>query len=1095
MNTTPGSLGTGPSHEQQATTSGDEGASGDQAHAAASAASSALAPAAGLVVAGTALAYLVLAALTLALTESPNLVCPVYPAAGLALALALVYGGPALAGVCLGAALLGVLAAVQGVLPAGVSALQWSAVSLGATLQAWVGRELLRRWVAAPLTLNTPRAILHAGLWGGLLASTVSATVAVSALWSAGHLMPAAAFNIWWAWWLADATGVLLFAPVVLSFLGQPAADWRPRRRSVAVPLLLALLLLGASSLSFERLQAQRAMATFERDAVRLGHAAEARLLNPVLALRALHSAVLTNHNPDTTRLQQATAWWLAQPYPVQAMGVTRLVPKPEASAPEEGNAEPLAPAQQAAGNPDPQRPLTELDRLVVQQVQPLPENQSLLGLDLLAVPATRAAVQITRATGQPAASTGSGLRSSDVDDTAVVLHLALYNGQPRSSTERLQPFNGTVFLTLNAQRVLQGLQEPDLQHLDWCLLDTAGVTPGRRLAGPPGCESLPFAVAGPYQQERRLMLADRAVTLRITSRADRLPSALSRSRWVVPVVGLLSASLLGALLLTITGQSRRTAQAVLDRTAQLRQEMSERAQAQQALHTSEERMRAIVDNLPLGIALVDQQGRLLECNPRLCGMLGRSTEHLRGATVVSCFAPGEEPRIRALRSSLISRHGTVDSVESLKLRAANGRLTDVRVVASALYDSNHRLSLMVAVVEDMTAHHQLLESELALNRAEAASRAKSEFVSRMSHELRTPLNAMIGFAQLLGLNSQPALAPRQLEWTQQIQRAGWHLLAMINDTLDLARIESGATRLNLEAVQLAPLLDACRDWVLQAATQRSVHLKLVLAPDVPAALADSTRLKQVLTNLLSNAVKYNRESGEVEIRARGVAPRQVEITVTDTGLGMSAEQLASLFQPYNRLGRESSDVEGTGIGLVISRRLAELMGGTLKAHSVPGQGSVFTLNLPATDEPTPLLSMPELAGPARYQQRLVHYVEDNATNVEVMRGVLLQRKQITLQTSTLGLDGLSAIRHSRPDLILLDMQLPDISGLELLRHIKQDDQIASIPVIVVSADATPQNMERALTLGAKHYVTKPLDIAAFLDLVDQSLAGTGPLV
>ena len=169
-------------------------------------------------------------------------------------------------------------------------------------------------------------------------------------------------------------------------------------------------------------------------------------------------------------------------------------------------------------------------------------------------------------------------------------------------------------------------------------------------------------------------------------------------------------------------------------------------------------------------------------------------------------------------------------------------------------------------------------------------------------------------------------------------------------------------------------------------------------------------------------------------------------------------------------------------------------MGGTLQVRSEPGRGSVFTLTLPATDAPAPAQASAEQTGPTRYEQRLVHYVEDNTTNVEVMRGVLMQRSQITLQTSVLGLDGLSAIRHSRPDLILLDMQLPDISGLELLRHIKLDDQIASIPVIVVSADATPQNMERALTLGAKHYVTKPLDVAAFLALVDEAVAGAATM-
>jgi CheY-like chemotaxis protein len=213
-----------------------------------------------------------------------------------------------------------------------------------------------------------------------------------------------------------------------------------------------------------------------------------------------------------------------------------------------------------------------------------------------------------------------------------------------------------------------------------------------------------------------------------------------------------------------------------------------------------------------------------------------------------------------------------------------------------------------------------------------------------------------------------------------------------------------------------------------------------------------------------------------------------VELAVADTGLGMTGEQLGALFQPYNRLGREGSGIEGTGIGLVISRRLAELMGGTLTASSEAGRGSVFTLRLPAADAdeaPRPVYSD---TSPAPYQQRLVHYVEDNETNIEVMRGVLAQRAQIRLQTSQLGLDGLAAIRAEQPDLILLDMQLPDISGLELLRHLKQDDNVAHIPVVVVSADATTHAAAQALTAGAAHYVTKPLDLAQFLQIIDTLL-------
>jgi PAS domain S-box-containing protein len=1052
------------------------------------------------VVSGTAGAYLLTAAATLLLSgpagESQGIVCPVYPAAGLALAATLAFGWTAVAGVVLGSALLFALAAAFGLLPAGFPVAAWLAISAGAGLQGWFGSALLHRFVAAPLSLNTPRAVLTAGLLGGLLASLVNPTVAAMVL-RHGSTEPGALWGMWWSWWLADATGVLLFAPVVLSFIGKPAVDWRPRRRWVAVPLLLALALLVASTLAFERLQARHAMATFERDASRLAHAVEARLVAPVLALRALHGAVLAHGGTEAPGFEQATRWWLAQPYEWLAMGLARRVSLPELPLLEHaaaGSASAAAAAAKPFDRDGGAARAADQEVLVVSQVQPLPANQELLGLNLWSMPASRAAALAARASGQPAASAAFTWPDGGRQENAVVLYLALYDGQPGSEADRVRQFSGAVLLTLSAERALKGMQEAELSQLDWCLLDADESFASRRLAGPPGCERLPRQAASTLQLSRRLMLADRPVSLHVSRPADRLSAAPSRSRWLVPGLGLAASALLGALLLIMTGQSRRTEQAVLDRTIDLRREMAERAQAQEALKASEERLRAVVDNLPLGIALVDSDGLMLECNPRLCGMLGRSTEHLRGASVLSCFEADEEIRIRELRTRLIGHRGPVDSVESLKLRAANGRLTEVRVVASALYDAAGRMAFMVAVVEDMTAHHQLLESELALGRAQAGSRAKSEFVSRMSHELRTPLNAMIGFAQLLTLNNHPPLAPHQLEWTQQIQRAGWHLLAMINDTLDLARIESGATRLSLESLQLRPLLNACRDWVHQAAAQRAIQLHMAVQPDVSAALADSTRLKQVLTNLLSNAVKYNREGGSVDIQARNGIAGEVEISVTDTGLGMTSEQLAALFQPYNRLGRERSAIEGTGIGLVISRRLAELMGGTLQVRSEPGKGSVFTLRLPATDDPASDAAASEEPGPTRYQQRLVHYVEDNPTNVEVMRGVLMQRSQITMQTSVLGLDGLSAIRHSRPDLILLDMQLPDISGLELLRHIKLDDQIASIPVIVVSADATPQNMERALTLGAKHYVTKPLEIAAFLALVDEALAGTGSM-
>jgi len=311
----------------------------------------------------------------------------------------------------------------------------------------------------------------------------------------------------------------------------------------------------------------------------------------------------------------------------------------------------------------------------------------------------------------------------------------------------------------------------------------------------------------------------------------------------------------------------------------------------------------------------------------------------------------------------------------------------------------------------------------------------------------------------------------------------------MINDVLDLSRIESGNLRLSTETLQLESLLAATTTMIDGEARKRGILISDDLARDALLVQGDATRVKQILTNLMSNAVKYNTDNGRIHIASR-LADERVEIAVTDTGLGMTPAQLSELFQPFNRLGRERSAQEGTGIGLVISQRLAELMGGTLRARSVAGEGSSFILSLPAVIDPDTVRSdLDELTtGRAEYHQRVVHYVEDNETNVEVMRGVLGQRPQVLMDVSVTGLDGLAAIRARRPDVILLDMHLPDISGMELLRHLKSDRSTSVIPVVIVSADATAQQVDAALDAGAVRYLTKPVAVNELLATVDDLL-------
>jgi len=1058
------------------------------------------------VVAGTALAYALSGGLALFLAGPPAYASPLYPAAGLALVAVLVYGRAALWGVLLGALVIsGSLAALRDA-PGLASAALPVVISLGAVLQAVISAALVRRHVSQPLVLDAPRDMLRFALLGGVLGCMASASVATLALLALGNLPPAAASSIWLTWWLGDTLGVLIAAPLALVLVGRPREDWRPRGRTLAVPLLAALALLAAGLLELGRLDKERVRAAFERDADRLAAAAESRLAVPIHALQAQHSSALVRSPLDQSSLEQAAGWWLTQqPSSLLAMGYSERVSLErlaafEAAARDDGLAD-----YRVFDRDGGQARAADGEVVAVRRIAPVDGNRGALGVNALSIPAARAAILATRASGQPAVSQGFRLTQAVGDETGVVIYQALYSGSGGGSSggsgvgaladaaARSARFRGVIFVTVPTERALAGLATAAQSHMRWCLVDADSAAARRRLAGPVGCEAS-VAQPGALAAMRPLNLGGRALELRIA--AD--PGAMRAERegaWLLSLVGLAAVSLLGALLLTVTGHTRRTERAVHSGTADLRREIRERAAAEAALRESEERLRSILNHAPLGVMFLDPQGHVIDCNPRFAAMVGSTPAQMRGVAVSEHLHADELPRILGLRRALLEGAATC-VLEPLRLRNVTGEETMVRVSTSALRSPDGRLLRMVGVVEDITEHLRLLDSERALQRAEAANLAKSEFLSRMSHELRTPLNAMIGFAQLLGLERENGLAPQPREWAQQIQRAGWHLLEMINETLDLARIESGAVKLETAPLALAPLVATCRAMVATPAAQRGIRIEEKFGPEASAVLADPMRLRQVLTNLLSNAVKYNVDGGLVTLTTRRRSLRSdegqgdvIEIAVADTGLGMTAEQQAALFQPYNRLGRENSPIEGTGIGLVISRRLAELMNGTLHAESEAGRGSTFTLCLPAAAAHEPA-DVGVSAMPAPYHQRLVHYVEDNETNIEVMRGVLAQRAQIRLETSQLGLDGLAAIRAQQPDLILLDMQLPDISGLALLRHLKQDDSVAHIPVVVVSADATIPATEQALTSGAAHYVTKPVDVAQFLKIVDDILEG-----
>jgi len=882
---------------------------------------------------------------------SPNSMSMPHPAAGIALAAVLVFGRPALLGVLLGAT------ASQAAL---LAACGWagfdvcmaaSLTGLGALLQAWAGAVLIRRFVGQPLVLDTARDLLLAGVLGALVACTLGASLASLGLAAAGRLDTQAWWNGWMAWWLGDTMGVVVGAPVALTFIGRPREDWLPRRRTVAIPLIVALGLWAAAMHELQRLDTARLQARFERDADRLAASIQERLAVPLYALKALQSAARVKGTLDDDALRDASHWWLRQPLHLQAMGHTvRLtlaeIPSFEATARAQGL--PTFSIHDARGSSVRQ---TDGEVIVIRRIIELGSGQAqaLLGLNVLSLPGGRDPVLAARRTDDAAATAGFRLALPQRDDTGVVLNQALYDGNPATEAERQRDFRGTVFVTVNLTRSLSELALTAENYLRWCLLETDPAASRPQLAGSAGMDACDASTFRPEiaHVDRTLSLGGRQLLLRIATSYQAMPELHSESSWLRPVVGLSGLALLCALLLAVTGMTRRTQRAVEAGTAELRREMGERVLAEQSLKDSEARLRGIWDSVPLGVGFLDTRGFILECNPKMCEMTGRPLQSLRGHPVAEFLSAEDVERVLDRRRALMTGQ-QLATVPCLHVIQPDGDERQVRVRAAALRDSSGRVQRIVAVVEDIREEMRLLASERALDRAETASRAKSDFLSRMSHDLRTPLNAIIGFAQLLSLDSDSRLAPRQHDWAQQIQHAGWHLLEMIDETSDLAAIETGSVRLTIAPVDIATIVAACRAMVLGAAAQRGISLDERLASDLPAVLADAGRVKQVLTNLLSNAVKYNRENGSVTVAARRTDDAMVEIAVTDTGLGMTPEQLHALFQPYNRLGRESTDIKGTGIGLVISRHLTELMGGRLSVESRRGEGSTFTITLPA---------------------------------------------------------------------------------------------------------------------------------------------------
>jgi PAS domain S-box-containing protein len=550
--------------------------------------------------------------------------------------------------------------------------------------------------------------------------------------------------------------------------------------------------------------------------------------------------------------------------------------------------------------------------------------------------------------------------------------------------------------------------------------------------------------------------------------------------------------------------------------------DISSRKQVDEALYKAGALQRAIFNSANFSSIATDAGGVIRIFNVGAERMLGYAAIDVLNKITLADFSDPQEISERAQALSAELKTPIAPGFDALVCKASRGiediyELTCIRkdgsrfpalVSVTALRDAQNSIIGYLLICTDNTARKRVeteraridqalqdknVELERAKIAAERANLAKSEFLSSMSHELRTPLGAILGFAQLIE-SGTPLPTPSQNKSIAQILKAGWYLLELINEILDLAQIESGKLSLSMEPVALSEVICECEAMIEPQAKKRGIQLTFERFERPCFVQADRTRVKQVLINLLSNAIKYNKEYGSVSVTAVLIEPDSIRISVRDSGAGLSPEQIAQLFKPFTRLGQEENDTEGTGIGLVVSKRLIEWMGGKIGVESTLGEGSVFWIELDLIPEPQVLTPVAETGVPdplpvdGAAPLRTLLYVEDNPANLMLVEDLVARRPDMRLLSAADGYRGIRIARDAVPDVILMDINLPGINGLQALKILAEDPATAHIPVIALSANAMPRDIEKGLEAGFFKYLTKPIKVAEFMSTLDVAL-------
>ena len=1035
------------------------------------------------------------AKLALLLAIPPGYASAVGPAAGIALVGVLLFGPAVAPGIWLGSFLANLDPSSSTLLS--VSNAAAGAIAAGAALQALAARALIRGALGSSLALARESDVIRFLALGGPVACCLSATCGVAVL-AACRITPldAAAFS-WFTWWIGDTIGVLIFAPLLLCWFAPPADVWRARRLSLAVPLGVTFAVTIAAFAYASHWERERARAEFERQAADMSRAIEQHLASYVEGFRSIAALYAGSHEVQREEFCAFVSGLLAR-HP----GIRGVSWHPRVLDAEREHFE-----AKIRGQGYPEFRIAELrggeliaaarrsEYAPVLYIVPGGGNEVMLGYDSASRAERRAALDAIRDSGELAFTDQVRLPLAHAD--GVLVFVPVYrNGRPHDAiAERRENLVGFIGGAVVLEDVLSiAIGAPDVKGIALWLENDRAPDGKRRLAG-----HSRGAGSGGFAFSHALAVPGLAWTVHAARDGQSLVAQRSPSAWFVLLGGLLLDSLLGTFLLILTGRTARIESLVSERTQQLsqtmdalEQELRERELAEQALRSSENQFRSVTESANEAIVIAGADGRILRWNQAAQHCFGYSEAEALGEPV-GLLIP---ERLRAAHEAGVERlrRGGVPQLidRTLEMPGLRKDGSEVPLEISLSTWSSDGGTYYCGILRDITERQRAeLELQRAKEAAEAGNRAKGDFLANMSHEIRTPMNAVIG---MTGLLLGTPLDERQREFVETIRISGDHLLTVINGILDLSKIESGNLELETSGFEVRRCVEEAIELIAPRALEKGLALRRSVGDEVPRFVSsDAGRLRQVLVNLIDNAVKFTeRGSVEVEVAAResGDGPRaecELHFLVRDTGCGIPSREFERLFEPFTQADASvTRRFGGTGLGLTISRRLCERLGGRIWVESEVGRGSTFHFTITASVESPPELAAAEWT-PARSRERALPSAEshrlrillgeDNAVNQKVARLLLEQLGYANVDVAGNGIEVIAALERQTYDVVLMDVQMPEMDGIDATHWIRERWKRGP-RIIAMTAHALTGDRERCLAAGMDGYLPKPIQSA-----------------